>query len=86
MLLCNDVISKQAKRAGLAVQGTYGFGEDYARTCAIWAGTLEEKASRIKRLGFDERFMRNWRYYLGVCAASFAVGRTDVVQVELAHA
>lgn len=86
MLLCNDVISTQAKLAGLAVQDIHAFGQDYARTCTIWADALEMKANRIKRLGFDERFMRNWRYYLGVCAASFAVGRTDVVQVELGHA
>ena len=86
MLLCDAVISAQARRAGLVVQASHGFGADYARTCNIWAESLEAKASRIKRLRFDESFMRNWRYYLGVCAASFTVGRTDVVQVELAHA
>ena len=40
----------------------------------------------LRALGHDERFLRNWQFYLGICAAAFAVGRTDVVQVELAHA
>ncbi|MEC8293334.1 MAG: class I SAM-dependent methyltransferase, partial [Pseudomonadota bacterium] len=62
------------------------FGIDYARTCAMWDERLVEQSNRIRRLGYDEGFLRNWRYYLGVCAASFAVGQTDVVQVELAHA
>ncbi len=31
-------------------------------------------------------FLRGWRYYLEVSSASFAVGRTNVVQMELAHA
>jgi cyclopropane-fatty-acyl-phospholipid synthase len=30
--------------------------------------------------------MRNWEFYLGICAAAFEVSRTDVVQVELVNA
>ena len=86
MLLSNAVISRQARLAGLAVTDTHAFGADYARTCAIWSENLDRKSGHIKRLGFDERFLRSWRYYLGVCTASFALGRTDVVQVELSHA
>jgi cyclopropane-fatty-acyl-phospholipid synthase len=86
MLLCDAVIAAQASKAGLQVRETHGFGADYSRTCAIWGQNLEAQSGRVKRLGFDDKFMRNWRYYLGVCAASFAAGRTDVVQVELAHA
>ncbi len=85
MLLCDAVIAAQASKAGLQVRETHGFGADYARTCAIWGQNLEAQSDRVKRLGFDDKFMRNWRYYLGVCSASFAAGRTDVVQVELAH-
>lgn len=85
MLLSDKVIAQQAKRAGLVVDDSYSFGASYARTCAIWGDRLEGQAARIRRLGFDERFLRNWRYYLGVCAGSFAVGRTDVVQVALTH-
>ena len=86
MLLCDAAIGDQARRAGLAVTDSYAFGADYARTCRIWNARLDRVADRVRRLGHDERFLRNWRYYLGVCSASFAVGHTDVVQVELAHA
>jgi len=86
MLLSNAVIAEQASSAGLAVRDTYAFGPDYARTCSMWLDQLNRQSDRIKSLGYDEAFLRNWRYYLAVCAASFAVGHTDVVQVELAHA
>jgi len=86
MLLCDAVIADQARRAGLAVTDRHAFGPDYARTCRVWGERLDRVADRVKRLGHDDRFLRNWRYYLGVCAASFAAGHTDVVQVELAHA
>ncbi len=86
MLLSNAVIADQARRAGLVVRDSHAFGADYARTCALWNERLDEQSSRIRRLGHDEGFLRNWRYYLGICAASFAAGQTDVVQVELTHA
>jgi len=86
MLLSNAVIGDQARRAGLEVTNSHAFGTDYALTCAIWNDRLQQQSDRIRRLGYGEGFLRNWRFYLGICAASFTVGQTDVVQVELAHA
>ncbi|OIQ31485.1 MAG: cyclopropane-fatty-acyl-phospholipid synthase [Alphaproteobacteria bacterium MedPE-SWcel] len=86
MLLSNKVIADQAARAGLRVTDTHAFGGDYARTCALWNDRLTQKSDRVRRLGYDDCFLRNWQFYLGICAASFAVGQTDVVQVELTHA
>ncbi|WP_050526104.1 SAM-dependent methyltransferase [Pseudorhodobacter aquimaris] len=86
MLLSDSVIAKQARKAGLVVRESHAFGRDYARTCEIWADRLKAQSKRIRRLGYDEGFMRNWRFYLESSAACFAVGQTDVVQVELAHA
>jgi cyclopropane-fatty-acyl-phospholipid synthase len=86
MLLSDAMIAEQANRAGLKVTDNYAFGQDYGRTCAQWNQRFDAMTDRIKRLGYDERFLRNWQYYLGVCTGSFAVGQTNVVQVELAHA
>ncbi|MCG3269555.1 cyclopropane-fatty-acyl-phospholipid synthase family protein [Yoonia sp. I 8.24] len=86
MLLSNAVIADQAQRAGLAVRASHGFGQDYARTCAQWSDRLTRQSANVKKLGYGDEFLRNWQFYLGICAASFAVEQTDVVQVELAHA
>jgi cyclopropane-fatty-acyl-phospholipid synthase len=87
MLLSDGVIRDQARRAGLMVQESFAFGRDYARTCATWGEQLEAARPRLAKVGYgDEGFLRNWRYYLAICAAAFTVGQTDVVQVELAHA
>ncbi len=86
MLLSDQVIADQASRAGLAVRDNFAFGQDYAHTCRIWAERLQGQSRRIHALGHDESFLRTWQYYLEICAASFAVGHTNVVQVELAHA
>ncbi|UWQ57951.1 cyclopropane-fatty-acyl-phospholipid synthase family protein [Leisingera caerulea] len=86
MLLSDQVIAQQAKSAGLQIADSFAFGQDYARTCRIWAQRLAAQKRRIAELGYGEAFFRNWQYYLEICAASFAIGHTNVVQVELAHA
>lgn len=86
MLLSDSVIAKQANDAGLAVRDNFAFGQDYAQTCRIWAERLSAQKRRISEMGYSESFFRNWQYYLEICAASFVVGHTNVVQVELAHA
>ena len=37
----------------------------------------------VRELGFDERFVRMWRYYLAYCRAGFSAGTIDVMQVRL---
>lgn len=86
MLLSDQVIAAQAETAGLQVRDSFAFGQDYAKTCRIWAERLSAKKQKITEMGYDEGFFRNWQYYLEICAASFAVEHTNVVQVELAHA
>ncbi len=86
MLLSNAVIRDQAARAGLRVRDSYAFGADYARTCALWSKRMQKQTEKIRALGYGEAFQRSWQFYLDICAASFATGQTDVVQVELTHA
>lgn len=86
MLLSDAMIAWHARKAGLRVCDNFAFGPHYARTCRDWSARLEARQGRITALGFDETFLRTWRYYLGICAAAFATGQSNVVQVELAHA
>lgn len=85
MLLSDSVIAEQAKSAGLEVRDNFAFGQDYAKTCRIWSERLVKQKRKMTEQGYGEDFFRNWQYYLEICAASFAVGHTNVVQVELAH-
>lgn len=86
MLPSPAILAHQGAKAGLELRGSFSFGKDYARTCRIWAARMAEAAPRIRKYGYDAAFLRGWRYYLEGCAATFATGRTDVVQVEYAHA
>ena len=77
---------EEASRAGFRVADVFTFGEHYARTLREWSGRLRASEGDILALGRDRAFLRNWEFYLGMCAAAFAVGRTDVAQIELLHA
>jgi cyclopropane-fatty-acyl-phospholipid synthase len=76
----------EAERAGLKALDVFSFGQDYARTLRAWSARQKAAEGKIRAIGHDDPFLRNWQFYLGMCAAAFAVGRTDVHQVELAHA
>jgi cyclopropane-fatty-acyl-phospholipid synthase len=77
---------EEAERAGLKFAGAFGFGKDYARTLREWLVRMQAQEPAIRALGHDQQFLRNWEFYLGICAATFEVARTDVVQVELVNA
>jgi cyclopropane-fatty-acyl-phospholipid synthase len=74
-----------AKRAGLRAGEPYCFGLDYAETLRRWHDTVNVRAAEIKPLGFDDKFLQIWRFYLSYCEAGFRAGRTDVMQLELSR-
>ena len=86
MLPGKKVFKQAALNSGLKTTDLYEFGGDYATTLKVWLKNFEEKLPEVRALGLDEKFIRIWRYYLAACAASFDVGRTNVMQVELQHA
>jgi len=85
MLAPPGVFMQHARAAGL-VEGTHtAFGLDYAETLRRWRAAFDAAESQVRGLGFDERFLRLWRFYLAYCEAGFEYGRTDVVHFELAR-
>ena len=75
----------EVKKSGLQSNNPFYFGQDYARTLEQWLKTFDTKREQIKALGFDDGFIRLWRFYLAACIAGFRTGRTNVMQVELSH-
>ncbi|MDX2217963.1 MAG: cyclopropane-fatty-acyl-phospholipid synthase family protein [Burkholderiales bacterium] len=72
-----------AERAGLRSEAPFMFGIDYADTLAFWRDRINAVEAEVKALGFDEKFLRIWRFYLCYCEAGFRTGRTDVMQIQL---
>ncbi|HEX5373233.1 MAG TPA: cyclopropane-fatty-acyl-phospholipid synthase family protein [Aquabacterium sp.] len=83
MLPSDAQFRQQAERAGLRVVQTESFGRDYAETLRRWRAAFLSQESRVARLGFDQRFMRIWEFYLCYCEAAFDTDNTGVVQYTL---
>ena len=83
MLPSETRLKEETARAGLEWRDIVRFGQNYADTCAEWARRFENAWEDIRGLGFDERFRRLWRFYLGYCEAGFRTERTNVVQLSL---
>ena len=58
-------------------------GVSYARTLRAWRVRFDAVEDQVKQLGFDDVFIRKWRYYLDYCEAGFACGHIDVKQIRL---
>ena len=76
----------QAQAAGLEVVDEYAFGHDYAETLRRWRDAFLAKRAEVQAVGFDERFMRIWEFYLAYCEAAFDEKNIDVVQYTLRKA
>ncbi|GAA5179371.1 cyclopropane-fatty-acyl-phospholipid synthase family protein [Niveibacterium umoris] len=85
MLASPERIRKLSGKAGLKVVDDLAFGLDYARTLAIWHQRFDQVRERVMALGFDERFLRLWQFYLAYCEAGFRAGSTDVYHYTFAH-
>ncbi len=57
------------------------FTEDYAKTLRLWNQNFHDKLDEIKKLGFDDYFIRMWRMYLTYCEAGFLTRNINLVQV-----
>jgi cyclopropane-fatty-acyl-phospholipid synthase len=74
---------QQAQAAGLRVVDEFAFGLDYAHTLRLWRERFMQVKPQVLALGFDERFVRIWQFYLAYCEAAFMEANTDVVQYTL---
>jgi len=61
------------------------FGKDYATTLSLWRSTFESKLPKLRELGFDDNFIRMWRYYLAYCETGFILGSTNVGLLKLSR-
>lgn len=86
MLPSSRSFAEAAARAGLKVTAEEHFGLDYAETLNRWHQAFEAQLDAVRAQGFDERFVRIWRFYLAYCEAGFRAGSIDVAQYRLEHA
>jgi len=83
MLPTRTHLRELADRAGFDIEATQWFGSSYARTLADWRLRFDASAREVMAQGFDDRFLKMWRYYLVYCETGFDFESTDVGMIRL---
>jgi cyclopropane-fatty-acyl-phospholipid synthase len=68
---------------GLMIQHLENYDLHYARTLKDWRRNFLGRFDEVRALGYDERFIRTWDYYLAYCEASFRTRNLGLVQLVL---
>jgi cyclopropane-fatty-acyl-phospholipid synthase len=62
------------------------FALSYARTLEVWRKRFLAQRAEVRRLGFDDQFIRLWEFYLAYCEAGFREGSIGVAHLKFAKA
>ena len=73
------------ERSDFRVAWLRDIGTDYALTLHAWRERFLARLGEVERLGFDDRFVRMWEYYLASCEAAFATRYIGDLQILLAR-
>ncbi len=68
-------------RTGLIIASVDRIGKHYAVTLRQWRRTFWDRIEDVRALGYDERFVKTWDYYLAACEAGFLTNTTDDIQI-----
>lgn len=83
MLPSPSVFKNVSTSQGFKLIGALEFGLDYATTLKLWEETFNSKLEQVKAQGFDEKFIRTWRFYLKYCQGGFEAKKISVYQFYL---
>lgn len=75
------IAEHMAKDTDMTLIGLEDLTKDYALTLRQWRESFTENLDKIRALGFDERFVRMWMYYLCYCEGGFRERVIGVYQI-----
>ena len=67
----------------LLLTNTQDIASHYVRTLATWRERFLAQRDEVRGMGFDDRFIRKWEYYLALSQAGFATGLVQDQQFVL---
>ncbi|QOR41003.1 class I SAM-dependent methyltransferase [Billgrantia diversa] len=78
------IIDGLTRHTSLNVLALEEIGLHYAHTLREWRHRFESNLDTVRRLGYDERFIRLWRFYLCYCEGGFLERTIGTCQLLLA--
>jgi len=79
----HEITRAVKEHSSMRIRRVEDIGLHYARTLRHWRDRFLARLPEVRRLGFDERFIRMWEFYLASCEAAFSVRYVGDLQIEL---
>ncbi|NAX20066.1 SAM-dependent methyltransferase [Vibrio sp. V39_P1S14PM300] len=73
--------SATTRHSDLVLRDLFDIGSSYARTLADWRQRFDQAEMHVRALGYDERFIRMWRYYFCYCEGGFLARSISTVHM-----
>jgi cyclopropane-fatty-acyl-phospholipid synthase len=77
--LLSDHITRDTQ---MVIRNISDFGISYAKTLNDWHRRLLKNQAALNDLGYDERFIRLWRFYFSYCEAGFLEETISVIHLS----
>ncbi len=77
-------IHESLEGTGLLIEDVRDIRDSYAITLKTWRESFFAHIDEVRAMGFDDRFIRMWDYYLSISEAGFRTGMTQDLQIALA--
>ncbi|ELI0635045.1 class I SAM-dependent methyltransferase [Vibrio harveyi] len=69
------------KHSDLVTRDLFDIGLDYAKTLNEWHHRFNQSEHDVRAFGYDDRFVRMWRYYLSYCEGGFLARTISAVHM-----
>ncbi len=79
----SQVVNAMNEKSSFCIRRLDDIGLSYVQTLAAWRQRFESHLAEVRALGFDETFIRSWRYYLSYAEAAFDHGLLTAAQITL---
>lgn len=80
----NAMLAAKTQVSDLALVHQEDFGLSYARTLQAWRERFMARLGEARAMGYDERFLRLWEFYLAYCEGGFLERSIGVSHLLLA--
>ncbi|MCW8329359.1 cyclopropane-fatty-acyl-phospholipid synthase family protein [Photobacterium sp. SDRW27] len=75
------IANQLTQHSDFVIRDIKDIGIDYARTLSDWHRNFNGCIEQLTKQGFDERFIRTWRFYFSYCEGGFLERSISTVQL-----
>ena len=82
----SELCRAMGRHTALTIRHVSDIAPHYAETLARWKRAFFERLPEVRALGFDDRFIRMWDFYLSSCEAAFRTRSLGNLQLVIGRA